>query len=269
MALVLSAPANAQSPLDRGAYLVNSIAACGSCHTPRGPEDSHGNGSEERLAGGLEFKTPTFTAYSTNITPDPATGIGRWTDSQIITAIRDGRRPDGSLIRPPMPVDAYRQMSDQDAKAIVAYLRSVPPVNKTAPPSVYHMPLPQGDGHPIGYVAAVSPRNPVLYGRYLATIGHCLECHTPMGQDGRRAYRSALGAGSVEFDGPWGVSVSADITPRGLAHFSDAQLGSIITTGLLPSGMRLKPPMPYAYYARMTPSDLHALIAFLRALPAR
>jgi hypothetical protein len=87
--------------------------------------------------------------------------------------------------------------------------------------------------------------------------------------DGRRAYRTELGAGSEVFNGPWGVSVSSDITPRGLAHFSDSQLESIITTGVLPDGMKLKPPMPFAYYARMTPSDLDALIVFLRALPAR
>jgi len=268
-AMLLCASAHAQSSLQRGAYLVNSIAACGSCHTPRDPGSPAGKPAGKRLAGGLQMTSPAFTAYSSNITPDPTTGIGRWTDAQIITAIRDGRRPDGSIIGPPMPIDAYRQMSDADVKAIVAYLRSVRPVRNAVPASLYRVPLPRSYGPPVRHVAAVSPRNRLAYGRYLATIGHCLECHTPMGPDRRRAYRTELGAGSQVFEGAWGSSVSADITPRGLGHFSDSQLESIITTGVLPDGARLKPPMPFAYYARMKPADLDALVAFLRTLPAR
>jgi hypothetical protein len=61
-----------------------------------------------------------------NITPDPETGIGRWTDVQIATAIREGRRPDGSIIGPPMPIALYRGLSDHDLTAIVTYLRTVP-----------------------------------------------------------------------------------------------------------------------------------------------
>lgn len=213
--------------------------------------------------------SPTFTAHSSNITPDPTTGIGRWTDAQIVTAIREGRRPDGSIIGPPMPVDVYRQMSDADAKAIVDYLRSVPAVRNAVAPSIYRVALPRSYGPPVTHVAAPSPRNRLAYGRYLATIGHCIECHTPMGPNGRRAYASELGAGSQVFNGAWGVSVASDITPRGLGHFSDVQLKTIITTGMLPDGRALKPPMPFAYYARMKPADLEALIVFLRALPAR
>lgn len=267
LGILLSGTAHAQTPLQRGAYLVNSIAACGSCHTP---QDRDGSGSSDRpLAGGRELKQPGFTAYPPNITPDRATGIGLWTDAQIITAIRDGRRPDGSIIGPPMPVELYRQMSDRDVRAIVAYLRSIKPVRDTVPPSVYHMPLPRSYGPPVAHVAAVSPRNPVAYGRYLATIGHCIECHTPMGRNGRRAYRTELGVGGVAFEGPWGVSVSADITPRGLAAFTDSQLKAIITRGVLPDGTKLKPPMPFSYYAHIRRADLDALVAYLRSLPPR
>ena len=72
--------------------------------------------------------TPMFIANAPNITQDKVTGIGSWTDAQIIAAIREGRRPDGSIIGPPMPIGLYRGLSDTDVNAIVAYLRTVKPV---------------------------------------------------------------------------------------------------------------------------------------------
>ena len=114
-----------ETPIERGRYLMQSIVACGNCHTPQGP-DGPLPGME--LAGGTPFELPGIRAYAANITPDPETGIGGWTDAQIITAIREGKRPDGTTIGPPMPIGMYRGMSDTDVKAIVAYLRSVPPV---------------------------------------------------------------------------------------------------------------------------------------------
>ena len=76
------------------------------------------------LAGGFKFDEKPFTAYAPNITPDKESGIGNWTDAQLITSIREGKRPDGSIIGPPMPIGLYRGLSDNDAKAIVAYMRN-------------------------------------------------------------------------------------------------------------------------------------------------
>lgn len=120
----------AQTPLERGRYLMQAVVACGNCHTPQGPK---GPEPGKELAGGLPFDEPGFKAFASNITPDADTGIGRWTDAQIVSAIREGKRPDGSLIGPPMPFEQYRHLSDRDAAAIVAYLRSVPPVKNTSP----------------------------------------------------------------------------------------------------------------------------------------
>lgn len=258
--------AHAETSLQRGAYLVKAIAACGSCHTPRG---SKGPLPGMELAGGFKMANPGFIAYSANITPDPATGIGRWTDKQIIVAIRDGRRPDGSIIGPPMPIELYRHMSDRDVKAIVAYLRTVKPVRHKVPKSKYPMPLLKGYGPPVGHVSGVSPRNKLAYGKYLATIAHCIECHTPMGKNGRREFRSELGAGGAEFKGAWEVSIAADITPEALKAFTDAQIKTMITTGVRPDGSKLLPPMPVAYYAHMKAADLDAIVAYLRTLPPR
>src|SRR5436190_236463 len=119
--------ASAQTPVERGRYLVESIVGCGNCHTPQGPNGPVWN---RALSGGPPIEEPNvFMALPSNITPDPETGIGKWTDTQIKTAIREGKRPDGTLIGPPMPFDQYRGIADADLDAIVAYLRTVPAIS--------------------------------------------------------------------------------------------------------------------------------------------
>ncbi|WP_026380474.1 c-type cytochrome [Afifella pfennigii] len=268
-ALLLAAlPARAETPLERGTYLMQSIVACGNCHTPMGP-DGPVEGME--LAGQLVMKDAAFTAYAGNITPDEETGIGAWSEEEIVRAIREGVRPDGSLIGPPMPIEHYRHMSDSDVEAIAAYLRNVPPVRNEVPASAYNIPLPESYGPPVDKVAEVPRDDLIAYGAYLAgPLGHCVECHTPMAGP-VRDYENQLGAGGFQFPGPWGVSTSANITPHadGIAHHSDAELKTIITTGIKPDGRKMMPPMPYAYYARMEEGDLEAIIAYLRTLPPR
>ncbi len=262
-----STPVFAETLLERGRYLVNSIVACGNCHTPLGV---NGPLAGMELAGGTRFEEPPFTAYAPNITRDKETGIGRWRDPQIIAAIRDGRRPDGTVIGPPMPIGMYRGISDNDVKAIVAYVKSVTPVKHQVQKSAYRIPLPESYGPKVKDIPYVPKTNKLAYGRYLAgPLGHCVECHTPMGEDGRRDVANRLGAGGFEIHGPWGESVSANITPTGIGRYSDAQLKTMITQGVRPDGSRLKPPMAVSYYARMSDADLDALVAYLRSLPGR
>jgi mono/diheme cytochrome c family protein len=264
--IVLSGAAIAETPLERGTYLMQSIVACGNCHTPKGP---NGELPGMELAGGFKFDEPPFTAYASNITPDKDTGIGNWTDAQLIKAIREGIRPDGSIIGPPMPIVLYRGLSDNDAKAIVAYLRNIKPVKNEVPKSEYRIPLPPAYGPPVGQVADVAKSDKVAYGAYLAgPAGHCLECHTPMGQRGRD-FQNQLGAGGFEFHGPWGTSVAVNITPTGLKSRSDADIKKMVTTGTRPDGSRMLPPMAYPYYANISAEDLDALVAYLRTLPAK
>jgi mono/diheme cytochrome c family protein len=112
--------------VERGRYLVEVAAFCGACHAGRGPKGEPLQGME--LAGGRVIEDRGFRAVVPNITPDPETGIGSWTNEQIAAAVRDGHRPDGSLIGPPMPVESYRGISDRDLTAIVAFLRTMPPI---------------------------------------------------------------------------------------------------------------------------------------------
>ncbi|NQW00913.1 MAG: cytochrome C [Rhodospirillales bacterium] len=259
--------ARAETLLERGTYLMQSIVACGNCHTPQGPTGAL-PGMELAGMANLEVN-PGFTANASNITPDKETGIGNWTDAQIILAIREGKRPDGSIIGPPMPIGLYRGISDRDAKAIVAYLRNVKPVNNPIAKSVYTIPLPPSYGPPVGEVADVSPSDKLAYGAYLAgPAGHCIECHSPMGKQGPDI-KNQLGAGGFKFHGPWGVSVSSNITPTGLGNHSDAEIKKMIMTGTRPDGSAMMPPMAYAYYANIKADDMQAIITYLRSLPAK
>jgi mono/diheme cytochrome c family protein len=260
-------PVGAETPLERGTYLMQSIVACGNCHTPKGPT---GDIPGMELAGMSPFEDlPQFTVHSPNITPDKETGIGSWTDEQIIKSIREGVRPDGSIIGPPMPIGLYRGLSDTDVEAIVAYLRSVKPVKNEIPKSEYRIPLPPSYGPPVGSVPDVPRTDKVAYGAYLAgPAGHCIECHSPMGERGPDI-QNQLGAGGFEFHGPWGVSVSTNITPTGLKDWTDAQVKQMITTGTRPDGSRMLPPMAYPYYAKISDADLDAIVAYLRSLPAK
>ncbi|MGF1629518.1 MAG: cytochrome C [Kiloniellaceae bacterium] len=256
----------AETPLERGTYLMQGIVACGNCHTPQGPE---GPLPGMELAGGLLMEDAAFTAYGANLTPDVETGIGGWSDAEIITAIREGRRPDGSMIGPLMPIGLYRDMSDSDVRAIVAYLRALKPVRNAVPNSVYRIPVPPAYGPPVATVAEVSPDDKLAYGAYLAgPLGHCIECHSPLGPMGPD-WRNQLGAGGLQFKGPWGVSHSSNITPAGLGDWSDKAIKAAITEGLRPDGTKLLPPMPFGYYRNISTADLDALVAYLRSLPAR
>jgi mono/diheme cytochrome c family protein len=265
---MLAAPvaAGAETPLERGTYLMKSVVACGNCHTaPGGPMAAH------ELAGGLPMKEGPIDAITPNLTPDKETGIGTWTDAQLMVGIRDGKRPDGSLIGPPMPFDMYRGLSDNDTKAIIAYLRTLKPVKHATRKSVYQMPLPPAYGPPVGSIPDVDRSNKVAYGAYLAgPLGHCMECHTPMGkQPGRRDYENMMGAGGFTFTGPWGESVAANLTPdkeTGIGNWTDAQIKDAITKGVRPDGTKLRPPMAFAYYKNIKAEDLDAIVAYLRSL---
>jgi mono/diheme cytochrome c family protein len=178
---VLVAPAvgTAASPeeLARGKYIFGATGGCG-CHTkPKEPVNS----------GGRRYDGPFGTVYSSNITPDRETGIGRWTDQQIIDAIRLGRRPEGERLVPVHPYPTFNGMAVDDVRALVAYLRTVPPVRRVTPAKKL-VPLFQSVGLPawLAFFAATetplatAPTSGLARGEYLVrAVGHCGECHTP------------------------------------------------------------------------------------------
>jgi len=262
--------AHAQSDLvARGDYLVNTIMTCQNCHTPMGP---NGPDFSKALSGGITFDEPPFKVTGSNITQDMETGIGGWTDAQIKHLLRTGQRPNGVQVAEVMPTGFYKIVTERDMDAIVAYLRTVKPVKNKVPDPVYKMQLPHQifPGSETPYTEAMLS-DKLKNGFYLVTIGHCMECHTPFGPKGKD-FVGDLGKGGMEFPGPWGKSVSANITAsktKGLADWTDAQIKAAITTGTSKDGHKLKPPMGYPYYARLKPEDLDAVVAYLRTVPVK
>ncbi|UOM35895.1 c-type cytochrome [Acuticoccus sp. I52.16.1] len=268
IALVLAAsfPATADDDLvARGAYLVDTVMACGNCHTPMGP---NGPDLGRHLSGGLHFDTPYFTVTASNLTSHE-TGLGTWSDDEIKRAIATGHRPDGSALAPIMPTSFYHVLTPRDLDAVVAYLRTVPPVDNAVPVPRYEGPPPPA------FPGAESPiledeqdADPLRKGFYLVTIAHCMECHTKINEGGGRG---TMGAGGMELPGPWGVAVSANITSHpeaGIGEWSDEEIIRAITTGVSRDERPLSPPMGYRYYAGIAPDDLAAMVAYLRTVPA-
>lgn len=246
----------------RGAYLVDAVAICGRCHTTPGP----GN---KPFAGGRVIENSAYKVQGSNITPDPETGIGSWSDEQIGRAITHGLRPDGSRMSTAMPYNFYTVLTDADRAAIVAYLRMLAPVkNQTAAP-VYAVatapaagvPAPEGRGQ------SGSAGQDAERGNYLATLARCLSCHSAPGADGEPDLVGGMGKGGASFEGPWGVVVAPDITPRALAGWSDADIRRSLVEGVAPDGRKLAAPMQAKAYAQMHPDDIAALIVWLRNLP--
>ena len=257
--------AGAQTPtlVERGKYLVEGVVACGNCHTPR--DDKGQLQRDKALASGLLLDIAEFKAFPANLTPDPDTGIGKWTDAQLAKAIREGVRPDKSLIGPPMPIENYRQMADDDLAAIIAYLRAQPAVKNVVPRSTYRISVPTSYGPPVGKVKAPAARDKLKYGKYLVEIGHCMECHTPVNDKGELV-RSKLGAGGQVIEGPWGKTVSRNLTPTGLKDWTDAQIAKAIREGVDRNGQHYRPPMAYEFYRNINDADIGAIVAYLRSL---
>jgi mono/diheme cytochrome c family protein len=272
MGAALAGAASAQSAqadlVKRGDYLVNGIMTCGNCHSPKGPPAATAG---KDFSGGLSWDEPPFKVTAPNITPDKETGIGSWTDAEIKAVLRTGIRPNGVHVAMIMPTGFYHIMTDRDVDAVVAYLRTIKPVsNKVADP-IYKMPqvehvLPGGEKP---FTEAMMS-DKVKKGFYLATIAHCMECHTPM-EKGVRQWDTRLGVGGFEFPGPWGVSVSRNITSsktKGIGAWTDEEIKRAITTGVDRQGNKLKPPMGFQYYSTVSADDLDALVAYLRTVPA-
>jgi mono/diheme cytochrome c family protein len=269
-ALALVSQANAQGDVKRGDYLMNTIMTCANCHSPKGPPAAVAG---KDYSGGLSWDEPPFKVTAPNITQDKETGIGSWTDAQIKTMILTGKNPHGIQEAEVMPTSFYPILTEGDLNGIVAYLRTIKPVkNKVADP-IYKIALPHHvfPGAEKSYAPA-DLNDKLKRGFYLATIGHCMECHTPFSAGGGPDFANSLGKGGRDFPGPWGVVKSRNITSSkaaGIGGWSDAEIKEAIVHGKRKDGSQLKGPMGIQYYVNMTDADLDAVIAYVRTVPAK
>lgn len=256
------------SLVERGAYLARA-ADCMACHTRPGGENS---------AGGLGFKLPFGTLYSTNITPDKQTGIGNYSDADFLNAVRRGVRRDGARLYPAMPYVSYAYMTDDDALAIKAYLFSLPAVHEEEPANTLAFPFNQRWAmiiwsavfNPDARFAPDSSKSAEWNrGAYLAeALAHCGECHTPrnlaFALDNREKFAGAVTAGWRAFN----------ITPdkaTGIGNWSDADLAAYLAHGHATGHGTASGPMGEAVdrsFSQMTADDIKALVAYVRSVPA-
>jgi mono/diheme cytochrome c family protein len=275
--LLSAAPALAATPAEvaRGKYIFGATGGCG-CHTEsKGPVN----------AGGKKYDGPFGTVYSANITPDTKTGIGGWTDEQIITAIRLGRRPNGERIVPVHPFTSFNGMAEEDLKALVAFLRTVPPVNRTNTPKKITVPMFESVFLPAWLMAFAATETPppaapvagVARGEYLVrAVAHCGECHTPRSARTMAVDNSRFLAGNLKETGPQGQA-TPNITPdktTGLGDWTEEQIATFLGTGKRPDGdvagglMEESIQGTLTGFKDMTTADLRAIARYLKSIPA-
>jgi len=254
--------------VQRGEYVVRNVSVCGHCHAadPRDPDGP--------LSGGLAFSNWRLgTIRAANLTPDAGTGLGSWSEAEIVRAIRNGEDNDGDLLAPIMPYEWLSAMGDRDALAVAAYLKSLRPVVRPVrnrPNLVFgaaklfmlHPARTEGGTPP--------PRAPTAeYGRYLSTVALCADCHTPRGGLQQAPDRDRLYAGDASPPSAFPANPS-NLTPdpeTGIGRWSEADFLRTLRTGVNPRGDSLHAFMPWREYRRMTDDDLRAIYRYLRTLP--
>jgi mono/diheme cytochrome c family protein len=265
---IAGAPASADV-LTRGEYLTRA-ADCVACHTV--PE------SGRQFAGGVAFKLPIGTIYSSNITADPINGIGGWSDDEFVRAVRDGIGKSGEHLYPAFPYTSYTKLSRDDVLAIKAYLLSLPAVRQADRANDLSFPFNQRWA--VGFwnaaffrdrrfVADTSKPAEWNSGAYLATaLGHCAECHTP------RNVAFGLEHGKVlsgeELQGWRAYNITPD-AKYGIGAWSDAEIAQYLKTGFAAGHASAGGPMGEAVshsLQYLAAADVTALVAYLRSLPA-
>ena len=270
---VAAAPvAAAGEVMPQGEYIVRA-AGCAVCHTD---EKHHG----APLAGGRALKTPFGTFYTPNITPDPETGIGKWTEADLARALHEGKDDEGEDLYPSFPYTSYTHLTDADVHAIWTYLSGRPPVHQKNKP--HDLPWYLRFRPLIGVWKAFFFRPGVFQphpdqspawnrGAYLVTaVSHCGECHTP---------RNALGglekplncAGNADgVDGAVAPNITPD-KPTGIGHWSQSDLADYLETGMTPDGDFAGDLMADVIddsTSHLTKDDRMAIAKYILSLPA-
>jgi mono/diheme cytochrome c family protein len=255
--------------LKRGQYLTHAVIPCMGCHSEWNDKADPPVLRSQEGAGHLVFEDGGLKVYASNITPDPETGIGNWSDDAIARAIREGIAADGSVLFPAMPYEHFRHMSDEDLASIVVYLRSMPPAHHQVPPSkvpfviarlIQTVPKPVTEP-----VAGPDQSQPANHGEYLVSMGICSDCHTPRTPPPNVGPVKGMefAGGSVFEDGV----TSSNITPdaSGIGYYNEALFLQSIRSGAV-RARKLKPPMPWPIYRNMTDDDLKSVFAYLQTL---
>lgn len=258
----------------RGHYLVRNVVNCASCHGDPEAAKTAKEGTELPLSGGQVFDVPPGKFYVRNITPDPTTGIGRYTDQAVARALRNGVGPDGRALLPFMEIQG---LSDDDLVAVVSYLRTQPPVHHDVPMHQYNL---LGSivkatvlANPVGPRETPlkhSPRGATIEnGRYLAeSAALCWACHTQRNMATGALVGPRYG-GAIAFEQSadhkysWSPpNITSDPTGR-LGSMTEDEFVTRFRAGRLIEGS----PMPWPSFGHMAEDDVRAIYRYLKSLP--
>lgn len=263
--------------LARGEYLAMATTGCIDCHSKRdftryagppvAPLGAHADCFDEGVG------VPGLVCPP-NITSDRETGLGAWTDGEILRAMREGVSRDGRPLFPLMPYEDFRHLSDEDALSIVAYLRTLPAATYKAPLPKLDFPLPvviRFIPKPLEGPVIAPPRSDAMaYGKYLTTVGGCAFCHTTLDAQ-MTPIPGREWAGDNEFRGPWGVVRTANLSPdeTGLGEKTKENFIGLFRAfgsveGEVPQGAP-NTIMPWALYKNLTDEDLGIIYDYLKA----
>jgi mono/diheme cytochrome c family protein len=267
----------------RGKYIVHHVSICIDCHSERTSAYALPMKKGREGVGGFiwdeRIKFPGVLAAA-NITPHPETGLGSWTDGEIMRAIREGVDRKGNALFPIMPYTHYAHMSDDDVKAVVAYLRTITPQNYAKPERKLNVPLnfivkfiPKPLSAP---VTAPKPGDHLAYGKYLTEIAACEECHSPKDDKGKTIPGQEF-SGGWQMDTPDFRVVTANITPHPSTFVGRATKAEFIgrfrsfanfTEDNAPAAQKGRNTlMPWISYSGMTDEDLGAIYDYLKTIP--
>ena len=258
--------------IERGEYLVKNVTGCLHCHSeldpavPGLPIKAGHVGSGRSWAGeGIAWLT------ASNITSDRETGAGSWTDDTLARAIREGIGHDGRALFPVMPYSNYQKMSDEDLASVITYIRSVPAIRQAQPKSAIPFPVNRfinAVPQPIeGVVAPPDLSTLEKRGQYLATLGSCADCHTPMDERGQFIPGMEFAGGGPFVHEGREQKAAANITPapNGIPYYTEELFLEVIRTGRV-RDREISDLMPWGAYRGMTDDDLKAIFAYLKTL---
>ncbi len=251
--------------LARGQYLADGVLACFACHSEFDEKSNPPAITSKKGIGAVFLQKGKYRLVAPNITPDPTSGVGNWSDAALSRAIREGIAFDGSALFPIMGYPHFGNLSDEDLASVVVYLRSLEPVHNSLPKSVLPFFLKRvvlGEPQPItAPVPEPDVSDPVKRGEYLVKIAGCGDCHTPeKGMPPHPVPGLEFGGGTV-----FGEVASANITPdpSGISYYDEALFIEVMRTGFA-KARPIKLPMPWPVYKNMTDDDLRAVFAYLR-----
>jgi mono/diheme cytochrome c family protein len=263
-----------QARLARGKYLVEGVMVCTHCHSAHDWSKHDAATPAGMELAGQDMGSDGFPGHvvAPNLTPDPETGAGNWTDDMFARAIREGIGHDGRTLFPLMPYEFYRQLPDEDLASIVVYLRSLPPAKNPLPKTAIVFPVKyiiQNVPEPLdGPVPPPDLSTQLKRGAYLVNIIGCQGCHTPTDKHDTPIPGADL-AGGREFDGPWGRVASANLTTdaSGIPYYDEALFIRTMRTGYV-GARNINPFMPWWIFRNMTDEDLGSIFAFLKTVKA-